>query len=126
MEITNSISRKLLKVGLFSLGIVMMFKTNIFATSPTDINFTNEFYSYFGAPVRLFDIALSIVQIVSLIIAVATGLSILITKIKAKKQPELKKVKKWVKILFIISLIVFILSILSEPIIYNLEVIIKN
>ncbi len=125
VNIKHLISKNLLKVGLFSFGIAMMFSNNVLAMSVMDIPPSGS-YSDIGPTLRPFDVVWTIVQIVSLIIFVVTGLSILITKIKAKKQPEPKKVKKWIKILFIISIIVFILSILTEPIIYDLEVIIKN
>lgn len=123
-HLSNSIPRKWLKVGLSSLGIAMIMRNNVFALSPMDINtidIAGGFPTPIPAPIRICNVACPIVQIVSAVIFIVTGLSILITGIKAKKQPEPKKVKKWVKILFIISIIVFILSILTKFIINTID-----
>lgn len=125
-HLSNSIPRKWLKVGLSYLGIAIITKNNVFAVS--NLNFTTMDIAG-GAPmtittplpVQICNNACPIVQIVSAVIFIITGLSILITKIKAKKQPEPKKVKRWVKILFIISIIIFILSILAKLIINTID-----
>ena len=123
-HLSNSIPKKWLKVGLSSLGIAMIFKNNVFALSPVYINtldiaggLTAPVPAPIPAPIRICNVACPIVQVVSAIIFIVTGLSIIITKIKAKKQAEPKKIKKWLKILFIISIIAFILSILTKFII---------
>lgn len=119
-HLSNSIPSKWLKVGLSSLGIAMIMKNKVFAFSPNDISsidIAGGFPTPIPTPIKICNVACPIIQIVSAIVFIITGLSILITKIKAKKQPEPKKVKKWVKILFIISIIVFILSILTRFII---------
>lgn len=118
-HLSNSIPRKWLKVGLSSLGISMIFKNNVFAVSPMDIDIAGGFPAPIPAPIRICNVACPIVQIVSAVLFIVTGLSILITRIKAKKQDEPKKVKKWIKVLFIISIVVFILSILTNFIINN-------
>lgn len=118
-HLSNSIPRKWLKVGLSSLGISMIFKNNVFAVSPMDIHIAGGFPVTIPAPIRICNVACPIVQIVSAVLFIVTGLSILITRIKAKKQDEPKKVKKWIKGLFIISIVVFILSILTNFIINN-------
>lgn len=123
-HLSNSIPRKWLKVGLSSLGIAMIMKNNVFALSPMDIStidIAGGFPAPIPAPIRICNAACPIVQIVSAVIFIITGLSILLTKIKAKKQPEPKKVKKWVKSLFIISIILFILSILTKFIINTID-----
>lgn len=118
-HLSNSIPRKWLKVGLSSLGISMIFKNNVFAVSPMDIDIAGGFPAPIPAPIRICNVACPLVQIVSAVLFIVTGLSILITRIKAKKQDEPKKVKKWIKVLFIISIVVFILSILTNFIINN-------
>lgn len=123
-HLVNSIPSKWLKLGLSSLGIAMVMKNKVFALSPMDINtieIAGSSTALVPAPIQVCDIACSIVQIVSVVVVIMTGLSILINKIKSKKQPEPKKVKKWVKILFIISILVFILSILTQFIINAID-----
>lgn len=123
-HLLNSIPRKWLKVGLSSLGLALIFKNNVFAISPMmniDIAGVSPtpIPAPIPAPIRICNVACPIVQIVSAVLFIVTGLSILITRIKAKKQDEPKKVKKWIKVLFIISIVVFILSILTNFIINN-------
>ena len=113
-HLLNSIPRKWLKVGLSSLGLALIFKNNVFAISPMDIDIAGDIPAPIPAPIRICNVACPIVQIVSAVLFIVTGLSVLITRIKAKKQDEPKKVKKWTKVLFIISLIVFIISILTK------------
>ena len=115
-HLLNSIPRKWLKVGLSSLGLALIFKNNVFAISPMDIDIAGDISApiYIPVPIRICNVACPIVQIVSAVLFIVTGLSILITRIKAKKQDEPKKVKKWIKVLFIISLIVFIISVLTK------------
>ena len=98
----------------------MVMKNKVFATidiNAINIDIAGGIEAHIPAPIRICNIACPIVQIVSAVVFIITGLSILITKIKSKKQSEPKKVKKWVKIIFIISIIVFILSILTKFII---------
>lgn len=113
-HLLNSIPRKWLKVGLSSLGLALIFKNNVFAISPMDIDIAGGIPAPIPAPIRICNVACPIVQIVSAVLFIVTGLSVLITRIKAKKQDEPKKVKKWIKVLFIISLIVFIISVLTK------------
>ena len=126
-HLSNSIPNKWLKIGLSSLGIAMITKNNALATtiSPDiiDMPLAGDMPAYIATPlpVQIFNVACPIVQIASAIVFIITGLSILITKIKTKKQNEPKKVKRWVNILFIISIIVFILSILTKYIINTID-----
>lgn len=113
-HLLNSIPRKWLKVGLSSLGLALIFKNNVFAISPMDIDIAGGIPAPIPAPIRICNVACPIVQIVSAVLFIVTGFSVLITRIKAKKQDEPKKVKKWIKVLFIISLIVFIISVLTK------------
>lgn len=119
-HLVNSIPSKWLKLGLSSLGIAMVMKNKVFALS-IDVAGAFPAPAPVPVPIQVCDIACPIVQIVSMVVFIMTGLSILINKIKSKKQPEPKKVKKWVKILFIISIIVFILSILTKFIINTID-----
>ena len=123
-HLSNSIPRKWLKVGLNSLEITINFKKNVFAVSPMNIStidIAGGFPAPIPAPIRICNVACPIVQIVSAVLFIVTGLSILLTKIKAKKQDEPKKVKKWIKVLFIISIIVFIISVLAKFIINTID-----
>ena len=109
-RLSNSLPNKWLKIGLSSLGIAIIFKNNVFALDINTIDIAGGFPAPIPAPIRICNVACPIVQIVSAVLFIVTGLSILLTKIKAKKQDEPKKVKKWIKVLFIISIIVFILT----------------
>ena len=120
-HLSNNIPKKWLKAGLSSLGITIMFKNNVFAVSPMNIDIAGGFPAPIPAPIRICNVACPIVQIVSAVIFIVTGLSILLTKIKAKKQSEPKKIKKWIRILFIISIIVFIISVLTRFIINTID-----
>ena len=125
-HLSNNIPSKWLKIGLSSLEIALLTNNKTFAVS--NLNFTTIDIAG-GAPapittplpVEICNIACPTVQIVSAVVFIITGLSILLTKIKAKKQSEPKKVKKWIKILFIISIVVFILSILTTFIINTID-----
>lgn len=125
-HLSNSIPSKWLKIGLSSLGIAILINNKAFAVS----NFNLTTIDIAGGapapiitplPVQICNVACPMVQIVSAVIFIITGLSILLTKIKAKKQDEPKKVKKWIKILFIISIIVFTISILTNFIINTID-----
>ena len=116
-HLLNSIPNKWIKVGLSSLGIAMIMKNHVFAT----IDIAGEAPVHASSvPIRICNVACPIVQIVSAVIFIITGLSIVATKIKSKKQNETKKVKKWIKVIFIISIILFILSILARFFINNM------
>ena len=121
-NLSNNIPSKWLKMGLSSIVITMIMKNKVFATT-LGVN-PDPYIATAGAlptpismPIKICNIVCPIVQIVSLVVFIITGCNMLITKIKSKKQPEHKEVKKWVKFLFIISIIVFILSILTRFII---------
>lgn len=116
-HLSNSIPKKWLNVGLSSFGIAMIMKNQVFALSSTDTITTDiagGFPLPIPTPIKICTVACPIVQIVSAMLFIITGLSILVTKIKAKKQNEPKKIKNWIKVLFIISIIVFILSFLAK------------
>lgn len=124
--LSNSIPSKWLKVGLSSLGIIMIMKNNAFAYGTISSEMAG------GVPARrqiaikiplpiikiCKNVSSPIVQMVSVIIFLLMGLYILISKLNSKKHSETKKVKKWVKILFVISIIAFILSIIAKFILY--------
>lgn len=56
-------------------------------------------------PTHIFPMIGDFVIKISIITFIITGLKILTTKIKSKKQNETKKVKIWIKIIFIMSII---------------------
>lgn len=120
-HLSNSIPNKWIKAGLSSLGIAIIMKNHVFAVSPMDfVDIAGGFPVSIPTPIRIIcDVACPIVQIVSVAVFIITGLSIFITKTKSKKQTEPIKVKKWVKVIFIISIILFVLSILTQLIISN-------
>ena len=114
-NLLNNIPNKWLKVGISSLVISMIMKNKAFAASigvePSGYTAAGGFPTYIPAPVKICNTVCPIIQIVSVSIFIITGLIILTTRIKSKKKSENKEVKKWIKFLFIISIIVFILSI---------------
>lgn len=123
-HLSNNIPNKWKKIGLSSLGIALIMKNNVFAFSSSAINtidIAGGAPVTIPAPIRIFNVACPIVQIVSVAVFIITGLSIFITKTKSKTQPEPIKVKKWVKVIFIISIILFILSIITQFIISNID-----
>ena len=105
--LTNSIPSKWLKFGLSSLVISIIMKNNVFAYNQSEKNMPTA-----GVVTQTRHILPSRIGIISILIFIIIGLSILITKIKSKKQNETKEIKKWVKVIFIISIILFIISIL--------------
>ena len=116
-HLSNSILNKWKKIGLSSLGVAMIMKKHVFALDMNTIDIAGAAPVTIPAPIRILNVACPIVQIVSATVFIITGLSIFITKTKSKRQPEPIKVKKWVKVIFIISIILFILSILTQGII---------
>ena len=116
-HLKDTIPNKWLKVGLSSLVIAMLMKNDVLATanSVNPSNFTAIEIAG-GAPVPLetplYIYIHQISLIASIVVFIITGLTILITKIKAKKQNQNRKVKKWIMVIFIISIIVFILNFL--------------
>ena len=120
-HLSNNIPNKWKKIGLSSLGIALIMKNNVFALSPSAINtidIAGGAPVTIPAPIRIFNVACPIVQLVSAVVLIITGLSIFITKIKSRKQSEPIKVKKWVKVIFITSIIMFILCTLPDIIYY--------
>lgn len=110
-KLRDTIPNKWLKVGLSSLMIAILMKNNAFATSSLP-DYTMELA---GETQLIVDTPLYVqicpaVQVVSIIVFIISGIAILKTKSKAKKQNETKKVKKWIKAIFIISILLFILS----------------
>lgn len=124
-HLSNSVPRKWLKVGLSSLVIAILTKNKAFAISintlDLDMPLAGAQEYRIPVPIQICNVACPIVQIASAVVFIITGLSILITKIKSKKQNEPKKIKKWVKVLFIISIIAFIISVLTNFIINTID-----
>lgn len=125
-HLANNIPAAWQKVGLSSFVIAMLMKNRAFASSAIDAANTLASVdsvdsagavSVVSTPIIIcYYYVCPILQVISSILFIVTGLSILITKIKAKKKNETKKVKKWLIVLFILSIIFFILSILAKPI----------
>lgn len=116
-DLSNNVPKKWLKIGLSSLGIALLTNNKVFALSNSNLTSLDVAG---GAPVDIITITslpvriCNIFQMVSAVVFIITGVSMLLTKIKSKKQSEPKKAKKWIKILFIISIITFVLSILTK------------
>ena len=115
-RLIHSIPNKWLKAGLTSIGISLLMKNNVFATSVLNNEFAYNGIDIVGGmyyeeiPVQTSSTILPIIQLILIIAFIITGLNILITKIKSKKQTEPKKVKKWVMIIFILSIVILIIT----------------
>lgn len=111
-HLKNSIPNKWLKIGLSSLVITIIMKNNVFANASSGFiaSIAGGAPVYTPTYVKICKYICSSIQIIFVVVFILTGLNILITKIKSKKQNEPKKVKKWVTEIFIISIILFILS----------------
>ena len=131
-HLKSTIPNKWLKVGLSSFVITMMMKNKVLASSLSsgidDVMNVAGFMPVSVAgdmpvevvgtqPQRTFLYVLcndicSYIMIFSFVIFIVTGLNMLIRKFRAKKNNETKKTKKWIKVLFVISFILFIVSLL--------------
>lgn len=107
-KLRDTIPNKWLKVGLSSLMIAMLMKNNVLATSDPMMDIAGGMTVIVDTP--LYVQICPAVQVVSIIVFIISSIAILKTKSKAKKQNETKKVKKWIKAIFIISILLFILS----------------
>ena len=113
-DLRNMIPDKWTKIGLSSLGISLIMKNNVWATVAP------KYYTGGGSAVpisittKICNIACPTVQILSVLTFLITGLNILITTLNSKKTNKAKEVKKWIKILFIVSIILFIMSTLIK------------
>ena len=116
---TKNILQKLNKIGIISLGMLILINNKSFAVR-LDTNLEPLECATLPIPVsvEICKFVYPIIQIILAVIFIATGLSIFRTKIKTKEKFELKKVKKWIRITFVLSGILFILlSILMNIII---------
>ena len=119
-KLTKSVPNKWMKMGISSFVMSILMKSKSFALSPSDIPTANPAVSggeVTPVHVRICEIACPAVQISSIIMFIITGLIILLTKIKTKNEFKFKDVKKWIRIVFIASIIAFILSMLINFII---------
>jgi len=113
----ESIPNKWLKAGLSSLGITFLTENSVFASSGIKIGvmpLAGAAESFTPGPVQIGTAVCSIAIVISFVTVIAMGLSILTTKIKAKKQSEKTKVKKSIKITFIVSIAIFIISLVAS------------
>ncbi len=113
-KLTKSVPNKWMKMGISSFVMSILMKSRSFAYSPLEgieINPAASGGEVTPVHVRICEIACPAVQSASIVMFIITGLIILITKIKNKN------VKKWIRIVFIASIIAFILSILINFII---------
>ena len=131
-HLKSTIPNKWLKVGLSSSVITMIMRNKVLASSLSsgidDVMNVAGFMPVSVAgdmpvevvgtqPQRTFLYVLcndicSYIMIFSFVIFIVTGLNMLIRKFRAKKNNETKKTKKWIKVLFVISFILFIVSLL--------------
>ena len=118
-RLLNNIPEKWLKVGLSFLGVSMIMKSQVFAITVNGnmgMGISPEAVPI-HRPIKIFEVVYNSVEILSLVIFIVTGFSILITNIKAKKNPEHKKAKKWMKIICIIFGILFTFCVVTKNII---------
>ena len=119
-KLTKSVPNKWVKIGISSFVMSILMKSKSFAYSSLDgIEINPSAYGGEVTPVhvRICEIACPAVQISSIIMFVITGLIILLTKIITKNKFKFKNVKRWIRIVFIASIIAFILSMLINFII---------
>lgn len=124
-KLTKSVPNKWMKIGISSFVMSILMKSKSFANTTIggiEINPANQEAIAGGivsipVHVRICEIACPAVQITSIIMFIITGLIILLTKIKTKNEFKFKNVKKWIRIVFIASIIAFILSMLINFII---------
>ena len=123
-KLTKSVPNKWMKMGISTFVMSILMKSKSFANTTIngiEINPANQATSggIVATPVhvRICEIACPAVRISSIIMFIITGLIILFTKIKTKNEFKFKDVKKWIRIVFIVSIIAFILSMLINFII---------
>lgn len=108
-HLKSSIPNKWLQIGISSLVIATIMQNNVYASSyahVTEKSLVPGLVDIGGAyPTNIFPMIGDFVIKISIITFIITGLKILTTKIKSKKQNETKKVKIWIKIIFIMSII---------------------
>ena len=110
-HLKSSIPNKWLQIGISSLVIATIMQNNVYADyGPpyyvSEKNVPPGLVDIGGAyPTNIFPMIGDFVIKISIITFIITGLKILTTKIKSKKQNETKKVKIWIKIIFIMSII---------------------
>ena len=109
-RIQNNIPNKWIKVGLSSLVISFLVNNKVIATNVDVIKPEHLGGITYSEPIsiasRIATVVIFIIALLSIFTFIITGFSILIAKIKSKK------VKKWIKVIFIISIILSILGIL--------------
>lgn len=113
-HLKDNIPNKWKKIGISSLVIAMMTKNNVFALSPHDIKYTNmDLAGGVATPVATpIDIIISILGPLSFIAFILSGFGLLIAKIKSRKQGETSKAKKWLTVVFLMSIILYIINII--------------
>lgn len=114
-DLKNNIPNKWKNIGIFSFGIIMVMRNKVLAVNPATIDVAG------GFPVKqsIYDNVYHIIQNVLVITFIISGLYILITKIKYKKQNKPKKVGIVAKVIFIISILLTILSFIVKAILDN-------
>ena len=108
----KNIPNKWLKVGVLFLGILNAIKSKVLAVKVPSIEGEIDLAggAFVPLPIIIYERFGGIIRAVSGLISIIIGLDILMTKMKYRKNDEKIKVKKWKKVLFIISIILFILN----------------
>ena len=117
-HLLKTIPNKWKIIGLSSIIISIIMKSNVFAkTTLSDLDDIAAGFEPIPQPSVPEQICINVcpkIQVISAIIFIITTLNIIITKLKYKGQ---KKINKWIKFLFILSIIIFVLNILAKFII---------
>ncbi len=120
-KLTKSVPNKWVKIGISSFVMSILMKSKSFALLASDIlppaNPATSGGEVTPVHVRICEVVCPAVQITSIVMFIITGLIIFLTKIKTKNEFKFKNVKKWIRIVFIASIIAFILSMLMNFII---------
>ena len=122
----KNLHKNLSKIGLTSIGITLLTKKTAFCV-PVELAGDVRVADSASVPVQLAgDVAsepvylqicekvFPILLIISILSFIITGLSILLIKFKSKKSNNPIKIKKWIKILFIISILLIILCLILK------------
>jgi len=118
----KNIPNKWLKVGVVFLGTLNAIKNKVLAVAIPSIEVeTVDLAGGWGVPLPIivYEEFGGIIRAISGLLSIIIGLDILMTKMKYRKNDEKIKVKKWKKVLFIISTILFILNYLVGLLIGN-------
>lgn len=110
-KVKKSIPNKWLKLGITSFIFDILIQTKVFATSSDRLPIVTAGVQVYHNPIYDFvKDSCNVVTIVSLLAFLISGISIIVKKVIAKKQGGNQKIGKKIKIVFITSIILLILS----------------